>query len=152
MLPAGESRRGIVGNLIVRGGAFVYQRHGMILSLRPRFPPGPFPCGNCGYRGSLRGNRARLLVAPGARQPSKKLAQVVIGDERAASELAGGELSAADSGVDGVAAEAGETARLRDAVRVAAGVLSLSRSAVIAWHPSSYVVGRRYDGRWTTYR
>jgi hypothetical protein len=138
---------------IVRGGAFVYFVHVQLFSSGPRFAPGAF-CfwiWNCCYR-SLRNYRARLLVAAGARQPSKKLAQVVIGYERAASELAGGEPSAADSGVDGVAAEAGETARLRDAVRVAARVLSLSRLAVIAWHVSSYVVGRRYDGRWTTYR
>jgi putative ABC transport system substrate-binding protein len=44
----------------------------------------------------LRVDRARLLVAAGARQASKKLAQVVIGDERAASELARHEVSVAE--------------------------------------------------------
>jgi hypothetical protein len=56
-----------------------------ISSFWPRLPPRPFSLAwNCCYR-SLRIDRARLLVAAGARQPSKKLAQVVIGDERAAS-------------------------------------------------------------------
>src|SRR6516165_2674822 len=115
----------IVGNSIARGGAFVYQRHGIILSLRPRFAPGPFPFENCCYGRSLNG--ARLLVAGDARQPSKKLAQVVIGDERAASELASHEVSVADCGVHGISAEAGERARLRDAVRAAAGVGNVLR-------------------------
>src|SRR5262245_26963191 len=44
----------VVGNPIARGGGFAYQRHGMILSLRPRFAPGPFSFGNCCYRGSCR--------------------------------------------------------------------------------------------------
>jgi hypothetical protein len=69
--------------------------------------PGPFSFENCGYGGSLRGDRARLLVAAGARQPSKKLAQVVIGDERATPELARHEVSVADRGVHGISAEAG---------------------------------------------
>jgi len=56
----------------------------------------------------LRGDRARLLVAAGARQLRKKLAQVVIGDERAAPGLARHEVSVADRGVHGISAEAGE--------------------------------------------
>src|SRR5262249_30281656 len=54
MLPAGEFRRGIVGSSIARGSAFVYQRHGLILSLWPRFAPGPFSFENCCYRRSHR--------------------------------------------------------------------------------------------------
>src|SRR5215471_11326000 len=68
------------------------------------------------------GSCARLLAAAGARQPSKKLAQVVIGDERAASELARHEVSVADCGVHGISAEAGQRARLRNAVRAAASL------------------------------
>src|SRR6516225_10847743 len=116
----------VVGNLIARGGAFVYQRHGLILSLRPRFAPGPFSFRNSCYR-SLRVDRARLLVATGARQPGKKLAQVIIGDERAASELARHEVSIADRGVHGISAEAGQRARLGDAVRAAAGIGNVLR-------------------------
>jgi len=63
-----------------------------------------------------------LLVTPGARQPSKKLAQVIIGDQRAAPGLARDEVSVADRGVHGISAEAGQRARLRDAVSAAAGV------------------------------
>jgi len=44
----------VVGNLIARGGAFVYQRHGLILSLRPRFALGPFSFENWCYRRSRR--------------------------------------------------------------------------------------------------
>jgi len=43
----------VVGNPIACGGAFVYQRHGMI-SLRPRFALGPFPFENCCHRRSRR--------------------------------------------------------------------------------------------------
>src|SRR5262245_10927582 len=39
----------VVGNPIACGGAFVYQRHRINLSLRPRLAPGPFPFENCGY-------------------------------------------------------------------------------------------------------
>src|SRR6516225_10352031 len=133
----------VVGNLIARGGAFVYQRHGLILSLRPRFAPGPFSFRNSCYR-SLRVDRARLLVATGARQPGKKLAQVIIGDERAASELARHEVSVADRGVHGISAEAGERARLRDAVRAAASL------GGVLWHvcrPASGAVRVTVDGR-----
>jgi hypothetical protein len=106
---------------IARGRGILYLSHACS-SYWPRFAPGPFSFRNCGYGGSLRGDRARLLVAAGARQPSKKLAQVVIGDERAASELARHEVSIADCGVHGISAEAGERARLRDAVRAAASL------------------------------
>src|SRR5262245_48599673 len=71
--------------IIARASAVAYRMHTYNLSSRPRFAPGPFSFGNCCDGGSWRGDRARLLVAPGARQPSKKLAQVIIGDERAAS-------------------------------------------------------------------
>src|SRR6516225_8145958 len=124
MLPPGElgaEHPLVVGNLIVCGGAFVYQRHGLILSLRPRFAPGPFSFRNSCYR-SLRVDRARLLVATGARQPGKKLAQVIIGDERAASELARHEVSVADRGVHGISAEAGERARFRNGVGKASDI------------------------------
>src|SRR5262245_61079112 len=63
-----------------------------------------------------------LLVTAGARQPSKKLAQVIIGDDRAAPGLARHEVSVADCGVHGISAEAGQRARLRDAVRAAASL------------------------------
>jgi hypothetical protein len=66
--------------------------------------------------------RARLLVTPDAGQPSKKLAQVMIDDDRAAPGLARHEVSVADCGVHGISAEAGQRARLRDAVSPAAGV------------------------------
>jgi hypothetical protein len=61
-------------------------------------------------------------VTAGARQPSKKLAQVIIGDERASADLAGEESPAADCGVDAVTAQASEHARLLDAVRTAASL------------------------------
>ena len=67
-------------------------------------------------------------MAAGARQPSKKLAQVVIGDERAASELARHEVSVADRGVHGISAEAGERARLGDRVCGARPVLESGAS------------------------
>src|SRR6516225_3869735 len=47
---------GVVRNLIARGGAFVYQRHRMILFLRPRFAPGPFSFENCWRRGHAAGS------------------------------------------------------------------------------------------------
>src|SRR5215467_2743551 len=98
----GAENQLVVGNSIACAGAFVYPGHGVIPFLRPRFAPGPFSCGNCGYGGTLRGDRARLLVAAGARQPSKKLAQVVICDERAASSLARHKVYVADRGVHGI--------------------------------------------------
>src|SRR5262249_28553432 len=79
-------------------------------ALRPRFAPGPFSFENCCHRSLRRGGGNAVdcsgLAGAGARQPSKKLAQVVIGDERAASELARHEMSIADCGIDAVAAEA----------------------------------------------
>ena len=104
---------------IVRWRASVVRIHGQ------KFPNCPASAGLfldeiCG--GSSRGDRARLLVASGARQPSKKLAQVVIGDERAASELARYEVSVTNRAVHGIAAEASQRARLRDAMSAAADV------------------------------
>jgi hypothetical protein len=75
----------------------------------------------------LHGDRARLLVATGSRQPSKKLAQVIVRDERAASELARHEVSVADRGLHGIPAEAGQRARLRDAMSTAADVGNVLR-------------------------
>jgi hypothetical protein len=64
-----------------------------------------------------------ILACPtrlaGARQPSKKLAQIIIGDERAASELARHKAPVADRGVYGLRAHAGQHARLYDGVRAA---------------------------------
>src|SRR6516225_10096026 len=51
----GAENQLVVGNFIARGGAFVYSGHGVILSLRPRFAPGPFSCENCCYRSLRRG-------------------------------------------------------------------------------------------------
>jgi hypothetical protein len=68
-----------------------------------------------------------LLVPPGARQPSKKLAQVIIGDERAAPGLARHEVSVADCGVQGISAKAGQRGRFGDAVSAAAGVGNVLR-------------------------
>src|SRR5258708_8585427 len=87
-----------------------------------------------------------LLVAAGARQPSKKLAQVIIGDERAASELASHAVSVADRAVHGISAEAGQRARLRDAVRAAASLGGVLRHVC---RPALGAV-RVTDGRWTT--
>jgi hypothetical protein len=64
----------------------------------------------------LRGDRARLLVAAGARQPSKKLAQVVIGNERAPAKLAGDELAGANGAVNSVAAKVGRSADFVDRI------------------------------------
>jgi hypothetical protein len=102
--------------IIARASAVAYRMHTYNLSSRPRFALGPFSFENCCYGGSLWGDRARLLVAPGARQPSKKLAQVVIGDERAASELASEELAGANGAVNRVAAEVGRRADFVDRI------------------------------------
>jgi len=82
------------------------------------------------------GSCARLLAAAGARQPSKKLAQVVIGDERAASELARHEVSVADCGVHGISAEAGQ--RAVSAMLCARRPVSVMFCAmcVVLWWPS----------------
>jgi hypothetical protein len=101
--------------IIARASAVAYRMHTYNLSSRPRFALGPFSFENCCYR-SLRVDRARLLVAAGARQPSKKLAQVVIGDERAASELAGDELAGANGAVNSVAAKVGRSADFVDRI------------------------------------
>jgi hypothetical protein len=58
----------------------------------------------------------RLLVPPGARQPSKKLAQVVIGNERAPAKLAGDELAGANGAVNSVAAKVGRSADFVDRI------------------------------------
>jgi hypothetical protein len=114
--------------IIARASAVAYRMHTYNLSSRPRFAPGPFSFENCCYR-SLR--IARLLVAAGARQPSKKLAEVVVGDERAASELARHEMSVADCGIDPVTAQASEHARLLDAVRTAASLGGVLKHVVV---------------------
>ena len=74
-----------------------------------------FVVANCCYR-SLRIDRARLLVAAGARQPSKKLAEVVIGNERAPAKLAGDELAGANGAVNSVAAKVGRSADFVDRI------------------------------------
>jgi hypothetical protein len=55
-------------------------------------------------------------VAAGARQPSKKLAQVVIGNERASAKLAGDELAGANGAVNSVAAKVGRSADFVDRI------------------------------------
>src|SRR5262249_33311160 len=72
-LPAVTSACGrhplVVGNLIVRGGAFMYQRHCLILSLRPRFAPGPFSFENCCYRASQSGPHRGFTLGENAFDP-----------------------------------------------------------------------------------
>src|SRR5262245_23155652 len=58
----GAENQLVLGNPIARGGAFAYQRHDMILSLRPRFALGPFSFGNCCYPGSRVHDLARASI------------------------------------------------------------------------------------------
>jgi hypothetical protein len=55
-------------------------------------------------------------VTAGARQPSKKLAQVVIGNERAPAKLAGDELARANGAVNSVATKVGRSADFVDRI------------------------------------
>src|SRR5262249_35827008 len=60
---------GVVENLIARGGAFVYQRHCLILSLRLRFVPGPFSFENWCYGVSWSGPRRGFTLGENALKP-----------------------------------------------------------------------------------
>src|SRR6516165_12374944 len=70
----------IVGNSIARGGAFVYQRHRINLSLRPRFALGPFSFQNCCY-GRL-SCRRRVLAPLERARSSRRLNSLGRADER----------------------------------------------------------------------
>jgi hypothetical protein len=123
-----------------------YCIHAIDFSFGPRRQPRPFSrVWNCCYR-SLRIDRARLLVAAGARQPSKKLAQVIIGDDRASAELASDELAGANGAVNSVAAKVGRSADFVDRIcepAFAAGDLRF------AFHQeASFRLPTQSDGQW----
>jgi hypothetical protein len=68
-----------------------------------------------------------LLVAAGARQLGKKLAQIIVDDDRALPELARHKAPVADRGVNAISAEAEQRACLRDGVCAAASVGNVFR-------------------------
>src|SRR5262245_55035651 len=106
--------------IIARASAVAYRMHTYNLSSRPRFALGPFSFEKGCYRSLRRGGANAVdcsgLAGAGARQPSKKLAQVVIRNERAPAKLAGDELAGANGAVNSVAAKVGRSADFVDRI------------------------------------